>query len=320
MENTTTIKDIEDLISVINRFLNSNPRYSFHVQNYRKDNVTSREVTIDNEILKQIATNNISLLLKNCEKKKELHPYPYGSCKSDIEYRSIHHESLDAIMKKLIQAIGFPSISFDEKVDEAFQTYTLKLSLNSDEYIIFMTKKNNPMYNLKRKSILFLPVGNSLVKAPDKLFQITSSIDAIIYKDNIYFITLNLEKTLGLETYAKMQKEKCISSFKKALSPNEFNALYPFLKSTNANTFNNIIDDRIILLSAPNKKQIIAKKLHIPMNNNELNLSAPIAQKALLSYCQNKIAINIDNIKENVYSPVPYQTLPIKAHSDNANQ
>lgn len=320
MENTTAIKDIEDLISVINRFLNSNPRYNLHVQNYSKDNVTSREVTIDNEVLKQIATSNISLLLKNCEKRKELHPYPYGSCKSDIEYRSIHHESLDAIMTKLMQAIESPSISFNAKVNEIFQTYTLKLSLNADDYIIFITKKNNPMYNLKRKSILFVPVGNSLVKAPDKLFQITSSIDAIIYKNNIYFITLNLEKTLGLETYAKMQKKKCIISFKKALSSNEFNALYPFLKSTNANTFNNIIDGRIILLSDPNKKQIIAEKLHIPINNDELNLSAPIAQKALLSYCQNKIAINIDNIKENVYSPVPYQTLPIKAHSDDANQ
>lgn len=320
MEKTSTIKDIESLKSVINTFLNSDPRYSFQVQNYRKDNITSREVTIEKKVLEQIATSNISLLLKNCEKRKDLHPYPYGSCKTDIEYRSIHHESLDAIMTKLISAIESPSIPYKEKTDEIFQTYTLKLSLNRDEHIIFMTRKNNPMYNLKRKSILFVPIGDSLVKAPDKLFQITPSIDAIIYKDNIYFITLNLEKTLGLETYAKLQKQKCINSLKAALSSKEFNALYPFLKSTNANKFNNIIDNRISLLSDPHKKQIIAKKLHIPMNNEELNLSTPFVQKALLSYCQNKIAINIDNIKENVYSPVPYQTLPVKAQSDNSTQ
>ena len=45
MEKTSTIKDIESLKSVINTFLNSDPRYSFQVQNYRKDNITSREVT-----------------------------------------------------------------------------------------------------------------------------------------------------------------------------------------------------------------------------------------------------------------------------------
>lgn len=149
-----------------------------------------------------------------------------------------------------------------------------------------------------------------MVQIPEKLFQLTTTIDAIIYNGFIYFITLHLEKLLGLETYAVSQKKNCISSFKKVLTESEYNMMYPMLKSTNANTFNSIIDSRIMLLIDLNKKKKIASQLHIPFANGILDLSSPAAKKSLLSFCENKIAINIEDTSENVYSPVPYQ--PIK--------
>lgn len=311
MQTSNTFKNIDEFIDRINSIFLSNPRYTFLVQQFKKSTVSSQEITFDSDILKQITNDNVNLLLQMCKEKKDLQPYPYGNCKFSIEYRSIEHESINLILNNFLSSINNPSIPYKDSLDLTFQTYTIKVSTSPNDYILFLTKKSNPIYNLKRKTKYFILDDNSLVLTPKKLFQLTTTIDAIIYKGAIYFITLHLEKILGLETYAKIQKNKCINSFEKVLSNTEFKFLYPFLKSVNANAFNNILDDRIDSLANIQNKESIAGKLHIPLENTELNLSDPIAQKSLLSYCQNKIAINIENHEENVYSPIPYQPLKV---------
>lgn len=310
MENQLVFKNIDEFMEKIQEILDNNPRTTFYAQTYQKGDIASCEISFDGETLKQITSNNISLLISTCKNRKELKQYPFGDCKSHIEYRSIYHPSINESINNLLKSIDAPSISYKDDLSISFQTYVIKLATASNDYMLFISKKTNPIYNLKRKTRYWIFKDNSMVQIPEKLFQLTTTIDAIIYNGFIYFITLHLEKILGLETYAVSQKKNCISSFKKVLTESEYNMMYPMLKSTNANTFNSIIDSRIMLLIDLNKKKKIASQLHIPFANGILDLSSPAAKKSLLSFCENKIAINIEDTSENVYSPVPYQ--PIK--------
>lgn len=295
----------------ISEYLTSIIRYSCYAQNYKKNLITSIELKFnDSNELKNILNQNWGIFKNQTCKNKDLKEYPYGDCKTSIEYRDIAHESIYQRIDQFINSINNPSIEYNiMESSKKFQCYVIKTTNSAGKAAYFITKKS-PIRTYKNHTRMFILKDDSYILNDKPMLTLSTIIDAIIFEGKIYFASLNLESFLGLETYAAKQKECCISNLEQVLSQEEFNEFKEALRKKNSRSYKSFNESRLANLKDPQKRKTIAQKLNITQNKDgTLNLTNEKAKNHLLLYLLNKIAIDVDDEKQNLASNIPLERI-----------
>lgn len=303
--------EINQLLKEVSKYLASVTRYSCYAQSYKKNNITSVELKFHklNE-LQDLLNNNWTIFKDLTCQNKDLKEYPYGDCKTSIEYRSIDHESIKQKILQLINSVNTPNVEYNfETTKLKFQCYIIKTTDKNGVNAYFITKKS-PIHLLKKHTSFQFISDGTYVSCDKPILNLSTVIDAIIFKNNIYFASLKLEPLLGLETYAKKQKEACLTELSETLSSGEFNEIKGTLSKKNSRSYKNYSTEHIDNLKNPEKKKKIATKLQIPQDQTgAFNLSDENAKERFTLYILNKIAMDIDNDDQNLTSSVPLEKI-----------
>lgn len=204
--------NMKQFIKNISGYLSSISRYSCYAQSYNKSSITSIELKFnDSNELKKILNQNGEIFKNQTCKNKDLKEYPYGDCKTSIEYRDIAHESIHKRIDQFINSINNPSVEYAVmESSKKFQCYVIKTTNSAGKAAYFITRKS-PIRTYKNHTTLFILKDDSYILNDRPMLTLSTIIDAIIFEGKIYFASLNLESFLGLETYAAKQKECCMS-------------------------------------------------------------------------------------------------------------
>lgn len=286
--------EINDFITSLQSYFERVKRISCYALATKGNNVSAQELKFESGELEKILNNKLSALYNVC-KERQLKEYPYGDCKDTIEYRSCNHESLEARVKEIKRKLDEPDIAYDSKKRPNFNSYVLKIDDGSN--IVYLFTKNNPVVNLQKgKRILYmLSVGDKLKVVDTKLYHFPNTTDVIIFEDNVYFVSLRMESSFGLEAYSHKQKEKFINLLKEVLNKAEFEELQLILKPKNARSFKVINEEKLKKLQKREEKKKIAHELSIPLTlTGDFDFTGPGCKEKFIDYLQNKLAKDVD--------------------------
>lgn len=298
--------EIDDFISSFKSYLVSVNRISCYALSFKRNNISARELKFVDGELKKVLDKKKSIFFDVTCKNRQLKIYPYGDCKDTIEYRASDDLSIATRVQEITTKLANPDIAYDESENIDFDSYVLKLVNEADEKAYLFTRKK-PIINLKNKNkMMFWRSGDGLETASTELYQLSLSIDTILFNQNIYFITLHMEKSFGLETYSKKQKDDFTEKLKDTLTEEEFMSISAILKRKNARSFKNINIDKIKKLSTIEGKTKISSALNIPLTqDNCLDMRDDGCKERLLDYLQDKLAKDVDNLSQCVGSEMP---------------
>ncbi|WP_303851020.1 Kiwa anti-phage protein KwaB-like domain-containing protein, partial [Acidaminococcus timonensis] len=274
--------------------LNKAERISLYALKFDKLNVTARELKFGAGELKKLLQEKMSIFFnKTCE-NRQLEKYPFGDCKDTIEYRKINDPSLNERIQDLKTKLDAPDISYDSNEDLKFSSYVLKIVTSEGNTIYLFTKKN-PISSFKNTRTYF-PFDKSYKKVSSELVQLSLPIDMILFDDKIYFISLHMEKDMGLETFAQKQKEKFSNDLRQVLHVGEYTKLTDFVKTKNARSFKTFNHEKIEKLKMQTEKDKIAEELNIPLDENgDFVLDDENCKERFLAYLQDKLAKDVDD-------------------------
>lgn len=290
-----TIMEINEFITRLKSFFEKANRISCYALTTKGKNVSAQELKFESGELESLLNNELSSFYKECE-KRQLQEYPYGNCKETIEYRDCNHESIQIRVKQIIGKLNNPDIAYDDQKHPNFDSYVLKIDDGSN--IVYLFTKKNPIINLQKgKRILYVfTSGNKLSAVNTGMYQFLKTIDVIIFEENIYFVSLRMEKAFGLEAYSYKQKEKFENLLQDGLDTAEFKEVSAVLKSKDARTFKFINEEKIKKLNVPEEKRKIAHELKIPLTSaGKFDFKDSGCIERLFDYLQDKLAKDVDD-------------------------
>ncbi|WP_281519169.1 Kiwa anti-phage protein KwaB-like domain-containing protein [Acidaminococcus timonensis] len=286
--------EINDFITRLKSFFEKANRISCYALTTKGNNVSAQELKFESGELENLLNNELSSFYTECE-KRQLQEYPYGNCKETIEYRDCNHESIQIRVKQILGKLNNPDIAYDDQKHPNFDSYVLKIDDGSN--IVYLFTKKNPIVNLQKgKRILYvLSIGNKLRAVDTEMYQFVKTIDVIIFEENIYFVSLRMEKAFGLEAYSHKQKEKFGKLLQIVLDTSEFKEASAALKSKDARSFKFVNEDKIKKLNVPEEKRKIAHELNIPLTSTgEFDFKDSGCLERLFDYLQDKLAKDVD--------------------------
>lgn len=239
-----------------------------------------------------------------------LQEYPNADYRNDIEYISAEHEGINNRIEQILESIEFECVlSEGDVLDHKFDGYAFQI--RAGEQKLTLLAKKNPIINLKQrktfKTFWTLKEGGFDLIA-DKLLQLVPYMDTVIWKNNVYFLTPNMQKILGLRNYNQRQKEKCIEDVKAALPEAIFEQLKETFLSRQARYFISYNKERLDNLVKISQKPELAARLQVTLDDEgNMILNDDKVKNNILKYLQDRIGMDIDAPDQNVYSLKPMQ-------------
>ncbi len=193
------------------------------------------------------------------------------------------HEEYDA----LISSLSNPDHEVDT-LSKNFQAYALVGTLydGNVEISIKMISMRTPITTIKKKNYLFNGNGE-FVKAPKHMLSLRTTIDVLIYGEDVYMLGFEGEKLFNMERAYKNICTCKVEEMKSLSLMTDFDAFKSIAVSGyNPRRFGAFNDKRLEHMCVPSKRKIIAKEFGLPLVGDKIDTTKKgVAERLIKLLC-----------------------------------